>query len=214
MVAKSFWIAMLDFSPSVNRATHVLRLGRDSAIRRHAKVMRSQPLNRDIEAFVEMAMEIATNSRLLRSWPRQNKGVLIALLVAASAGAGWMRSATSSTTAAEIVPAHFTTSLDDLKPGLIGSYEVTGTEPDGTPYVSSSILDITLTPSGALELSWENGRYVGVGQVIGNVLAVASVARGRTTILVMNINPDGSLSGKALRRTERGSKGTEVWKRI
>jgi hypothetical protein len=30
----------------------------------------------------------------------------------------------------------------------------------------------------------------------------------------MNINPDGSLSGKALRRTERGSKGTEVWKRI
>jgi hypothetical protein len=159
-------------------------------------------------------MEIATKNGLRLLWPWQNKGVLIAVLVAATAGAGWIRSATSSTSAAEIVPARFATSLDDLKPGLIGSYEVTGTEPDGTPYVAPAILDVTLTPSGALELAWDNGRYVGVGQVIGNVLAVASVARGRTTILVMNINPDGSLSGKALRRTDRGSKGTEVWKRI
>ncbi len=159
-------------------------------------------------------MEIATNGSLRQSWPWRNKGVLIALLVAASAGAGWARLATSSTGAAEIGPAPFATALDDLKPGLIGSYEVTGTEPDGTPYLAPSILDITLTPSGALELAWDSGRYVGVGQVIGNVLAVASVAKGRTTILVMNINPDGSLAGRALRRTDRGSKGTEIWKRI
>ena len=159
-------------------------------------------------------MESATMNGSGALWPWQNKGLLIALLVAACAGGGWARSATSSSGATELTPARLTASLDDLKPGLIGSYEVTGTDPDGTPYVASGILDITLTPSGALELTWDNGRHVGVGQVIGNVLAVASLARGRTTILVMNISPDGSLSGQSLRRTDRGSKGTEVWKRI
>ena len=70
-----------------------------------------------------------------------------------------------------------------------------------------------LAPCGALELVWDNGKNVGVGQVIGTVLAVASSARGRTVILMMNINPDGSLSGKWSRRTDRGYKGTETWKR-
>jgi hypothetical protein len=32
-------------------------------------------------------------------------------------------------------------------------------------------------------------------------------------ILLMNINSDGSLSGKSSRRTDRGAKGTEAWKR-
>ena len=159
-------------------------------------------------------MENATICGLRIGWPGQNKGVLFALLVAASAGAGWFQSTTSTTSAAELVPARFMTSVDDLRPTLIGSYEVSGTEPDGTPYGSPGIVDIALTPSGALELIWDNGRYVGVGQVIGSVLAVASVARGRTTILIMNINADGSLTGRSLRRTDRGSKGTEVWKRI
>jgi hypothetical protein len=49
--------------------------------------------------------------------------------------------------------------------------------------------------------------------VIGNVLAVSCLTKGRTAILIMNINPDGSLSGKWLRGTDRGYKGTEIWKR-
>jgi hypothetical protein len=75
------------------------------------------------------------------------------------------------------------------------------------------VLDIALAPSGALELVWDYGKNVGVGQVIGNVLAVASSTKGRTVILMMNINPDGSLSGKSSRRRDQGSKGTEAWKR-
>ena len=30
----------------------------------------------------------------------------------------------------------------------------------------------------------------------------------------VTLNADGSLSGRSLRRTDRGSKGTEIWKRI
>lgn len=82
---------------------------------------------------------------------------------------------------------------------------VTGTDAGGEPYVGAGILDIALAPSGALELAWDDGKNVGVGQVIGNVLAVASSTKGRTVILMMNINTNGSLSGKCLRRTDRGS---------
>jgi hypothetical protein len=96
---------------------------------------------------------------------------------------------------------------------LIGSYVVTGTDTNGKPYVSPGIVDIALAPSGALELQWNNGRFVGVGQITNDVLAVACWAAGRTVILLMNVNPDGSLSGKWWRRTDRGSEGTETWKR-
>jgi hypothetical protein len=57
----------------------------------------------------------------------------------------------------------------------------------------------------------DNGKQVGVGRVIGNVVAVASSTKGRTAILIMSINPDGSLSGKSARRTDRGYKGSETW---
>jgi hypothetical protein len=104
-------------------------------------------------------------------------------------------------------------SAEELKPNLVGSYVVSGTDPDGRPYAGSSIVDITLAPSGALELEWDNGKQVGVGQVIGNVLAISCLAKGRTAILLMTIHPDGSLSGKWSRRTDRGNKGTETWKK-
>jgi hypothetical protein len=103
--------------------------------------------------------------------------------------------------------------LEDVKSRLVGSYKVTGTDPDGKPYPGSSILDIALAPSGALELEWDNGKQVGVAQVIGNLVAVSAMTRGRTAILLMTVNPDGSLSGKWSRRMDRGSKGTETWKR-
>jgi hypothetical protein len=102
---------------------------------------------------------------------------------------------------------------DITAPSLVGSYEVTGTEADGQPYGAAGILDISLSPSGALELQWDAGKSVGVGQVVGEVLTVACSAKGRILIMVMNVNPDGSLSGKWWRRADRGSKGTEVWKK-
>jgi hypothetical protein len=71
-----------------------------------------------------------------------------------------------------------------------------------------------LAPSGALELDWNNGKQVGVGQVIDDVLAVASTTKGRTVILLMTITADGSLSGRWTRRTDRGVLGTEVWTRL
>lgn len=68
--------------------------------------------------------------------------------------------------------------------------------------------------SGALELNWDDGTLVGVGQLVDNALAVAYSIKGRTVIAIMNVKSDGSLSGKRLRRTDRGSKGTEIWKKV
>ena len=59
-----------------------------------------------------------------------------------------------------------------------------------------------------------NGQRVGVAQLIGNMLAVSSLSDGRTTILTMLVNADGSLNGTWLRRTDPGSKGTETWKKL
>ena len=49
--------------------------------------------------------------------------------------------------------------------------------------------------------------------MIGDTLVVACLFKGRTAILMMTSNPDGSLSGKWSRRTDRGQKGTETWKK-
>ena len=100
-----------------------------------------------------------------------------------------------------------------VKATLVGSYSVTGTEPDGVPFADRRVVDISLAPSGALELDWDNGKSLGVGQVVDNLLVIAYLNKGRTAISVMTINPDGSLSGSWFRRTDRGSKATEVWKK-
>ena len=96
---------------------------------------------------------------------------------------------------------------------LIGNYVVTGTEADGTPYDGPGPLAVTMDKSGALELKWDGGKYVGIGHVAGNQLAVASAAEGRLVIGIMNIKPDGSLEGRWWRRTDPGTKGTEIWKK-
>ncbi len=96
---------------------------------------------------------------------------------------------------------------------LIGNYVVTGTETDGKPYDGSGPLAITMDKSGALELKWDNGKYVGIGQVMGTQLVIASVAEGKVVVGIMDIKPDGSLEGKWWRRTDPGTKGTEVWKK-
>jgi hypothetical protein len=155
---------------------------------------------------------------------RKNHRVMAAALLTAGAVGGWITSAifTPNATAFEGSSRLETTRendskklpLDAPKTGLIGSYVVTGTDSNGKPYAGASIVDISLAPSGALELQWDNGNQVGVGELIGDVLAVACLTNGRTAILMMNINSDGSLSGKWSRRTDRGYKGTETWKRV
>lgn len=137
------------------------------------------------------------------------RGTLAALLTVAALG-GWAISTTYTKAAAVEAPP---LTMQDLKPSLVGSYAVTGTDPDGKPYYGRRIVDISLAPSGALELDWDNGKQVGVAQIVGNVLAVSCITKDRTAILLMNINPDGSLSGNWSRRTDRGQKGTETWKK-
>ena len=149
--------------------------------------------------------------------------IIVAALLLAGAAGGWIipTAPASMNAAAEERTAYATDrkddvnalSLEEVKAGLIGSYVATGTDPDGKPYVGDQTIAIALAPSGAFEVEWDGGRNVGVGHVIGNVLAVASWARGRTVIMSMTINPDGSLSGKWSRRTDLGSKGTETWRR-
>ena len=161
--------------------------------------------------------DMAELGRRKRAW------VIVTALLALAAIAGWAASTTVAPTAAayeetltsEMARKNEVKRLasEGVKPGLIGSYEVTGTDSEGRPYAGATILDVALAPSGALELDWDNGKQLGVGQVLGDAVVVASLNKGRTAILIMSINPDGSLSGHWLRRTDRGYKGTEIWKR-
>jgi hypothetical protein len=150
---------------------------------------------------------------------RKNSRVTAAALVAAGVLVGWGMSNTMTaraTTSDEVSRAHISRehiAVDGTKPSLIGAYQVTGTDTEGKPYAAPGIVDISLAPSGALELDWDNGKQVGVAQIVGNTLAVSLLTKGRTAILLMSINTDGSLSGTWSRRTDRGYRGTESWKR-
>lgn len=89
---------------------------------------------------------------------------------------------------------------------------VTGTDVDDTP--TAGLTQWTSPWRRQVPSSWiGSGKQVGVGQVVGDVLAVACSSKGRTVILTMPIHPDGSLSGKWSRRTDRGTQGTETWTR-
>lgn len=96
---------------------------------------------------------------------------------------------------------------------VLGNYIVTGTETNGKAYDGPGPLAVTMDKSGALELKWDGGKYVAIGQVSGDKLFAGGVAEGRAFIMVMDIKPDGSLEGKWWRRTDAGTKGTEVWKK-
>ena len=96
---------------------------------------------------------------------------------------------------------------------LIGNYIVTGTETGGAAYDGPGTLAITMDKSGALNLSWDGGKYLGVGQVIGDKLAVATFDERKAVIMIMDVKGDGSLEGKWWKRTDAGTKGTETWKK-
>jgi hypothetical protein len=122
--------------------------------------------------------------------------VAVAFLVAGVAG-GWATSATCASAANKAAAIRMTSMTNrDVKQKLVGSYAVTGTDPDGRGYRGASIIDISMAPSGALELDWDNGRRVGIGQLMNNVLTVASTTKAGTVIMMMNVNPDGTLSGQ------------------
>ena len=140
---------------------------------------------------------------------RRKLAVAIAVVLTAGALGGWAMSG-------RFVPKAFATRdglSAELKPTLVGSYTVTGTDADGKRYSGSHVLNISLAPSGALELEWDYGKQVGVGEIIGDVLAVSGTMGGRSVIMTMTINANGTLSGSWLRRTDRGAKGTEIWKK-
>jgi hypothetical protein len=168
-------------------------------------------------------MKIPFVTYVARLGPPKHVGAIAAALLIAGAIGGWAMStmlvtsavAVEELSAFELMRKNDTKKLplEEAKPSLIGSYAVTGTDPDGKPYVGAIILDIALAPSGALELEWDNGKQVGVGEVIGDVLAVSCLTKGRTAILIMRIHSDGSLSGKWSRRKDRGYMGTETWKK-
>jgi hypothetical protein len=167
--------------------------------------------------------KISVTKDMTRPCLQKALGVVMAALFAGAAVGGWAVPTMSTTRAAavenqpafEMMHKNVTKIVpqDELKHGLVGSYVVSGTDSDGRPYAGAGVVDIALAPSGALELDWDNGRQVGVAQVIGDVLVVACLTKGRTAILIMTVNPDGSLSGRWSRRTDRGQKGTETWKR-
>jgi hypothetical protein len=108
--------------------------------------------------------------------------------------AGWGSSLTFATRA---------TSVDTRSTALVGSYTVNGAGADGVPYNAAPSLDVL---SSEVELDWNSGKQVGVGQVVDG--AVARTGKGRTAILFITVNPDGSLTGGG---THRGHLGNEMW---
>ncbi len=137
-------------------------------------------------------MKIPFAQRMGRLRPRGSVGVIAATLFAGAVIGGWAMSTVSTTSAAPVGDlSAFDTmrrnlinplARDELKHRLTGSYVVNGTDPDGKPYAGAGIVDIALAPSGALELVWDNGKQVGVAQVIGDTLVVACLFKGRTAI--------------------------------
>lgn len=97
--------------------------------------------------------------------------------------------------------------------GIAGKYTYTGVYPDGTRYGDNGTLLITSDPSGAYSIKWDSGEYVGVGQLVGRTLAVATTFDKRLSVMLMDIEPNGNLSGRWWRRNDPGAKGRETWKR-
>ena len=73
---------------------------------------------------------------------------VVAALVAVVMIGGWGASTTFATRAVAIESPYEIS----VKANLVGSYTVFGTEVDGASYSSSHTLDISMAPSGALEL--------------------------------------------------------------
>lgn len=91
---------------------------------------------------------------------------------------------------------------------LAGSYTYKGINPDGSTYDGALVLKADA--SGGVEVRYEDS--VGIGMIKGNVLAVGMVYEKRSVVMWMDIQPDGTLKGTWIQRTEPGA-GTETWKK-
>lgn len=155
-----------------------------------------------------MISSITKYSAMIRLHKKMIIAAVTLLIVGALGG-----SATNAVSAIDTAVEHEVEKPMTQPHNLVGAYEVTRTDPDGRPYSRAGIVDISLAPSGALELEWNDGR-LGVGRTNGNMLTIAKWANNRIAIMVMTINRDGSLSGDWSRRRDRGDQGTETWKRL
>jgi hypothetical protein len=139
---------------------------------------------------------------------------LVALAFIAAAGLSAPSFAqTAAPAPAAAAPAAMPAATSFTNASVLGNYVVNGTETDGSKYDGEGPLAITMDKNGALELKWDGGKYVAIGQVEGTKLFAGGVADGRAFIMVMDLKPDGSAQGKWWRRTDAGIGGTEVWKK-
>jgi len=93
---------------------------------------------------------------------------------------------------------------------IAGRYTIVkGLNPDGSTYDGT----VTISPdaSGGVTVRWDDGS-VGLGLIEGNRLYVGMVYEKRAVVMSMAINPDRTISGKWIQRTEPGS-GSETWKK-
>lgn len=93
---------------------------------------------------------------------------------------------------------------------IAGRYTIVkGLNPDGSTYDGT----VTISPdaSGGVTVRWDDGS-VGLGLIEGNRLYVGMVYEKRAVVMSMAINPDRTISGKWIQRTEPGS-GSETWQK-
>ena len=89
--------------------------------------------------------------------PHGSAGAIAATLLAGAVIGGWAMSTVSTGSAAAVGNLSAFGTMrgnvidsppnDELKHRLIGSYVVSGTDPDGKPYAGAGIVDIALAPS-------------------------------------------------------------------
>lgn len=93
---------------------------------------------------------------------------------------------------------------------IAGKYTITkGVNLDGSEYDGT----VTLQPdaSGGVTVRWDDGS-IGLGMIEGNRLYVGMVFEKRSVVMSMTINPDKTITGKWIQRTEAGT-GVEHWKK-
>lgn len=88
-----------------------------------------------------------------------------------------------------------------------GSYEIAGTNPDGSTYAGAFAL--RPGPNASWLGQWQVGetRILGLGLIQEGLLALSFVVEGRPGIAVYSVDADGSLRGTW---TTGGGVGTEI----
>ena len=93
---------------------------------------------------------------------------------------------------------------------IVGRYTITkGVNLDGSSYEGKVV--VTPDASGGVTVRWDDGS-VGLGMIDNGKLYVGMVFEKKSVIVAMTINPDKTLSGKWIQRTQAGN-GIEVWKK-